>query len=74
MSKRKVIVKRLNAIQNIGAMDMLCADKTGMLARTACPREVCDVEGDSSDDVLRDALLISRLQTGLRSAIDAAMR
>jgi len=74
MSKRKVIVKRLNAIQNIGAMDILCTDKTGTLTQDRIILELyCDVQGRSSDAVLRDALLISHLQTGLKSALDAAV-
>jgi P-type Mg2+ transporter len=74
MSKRKVIVKRLNAIQNFGAMDVLCTDKTGTLTQdTIILEKYCDVEGEPSDAVLRDALLISHLQTGLKSALDAAV-
>jgi P-type Mg2+ transporter len=74
MSKRKVIVKRLNAIQNFGAMDVLCTDKTGTLTQDRIILEkYCDVEGRPSDAVLRDALLISHLQTGLKSALDAAV-
>ena len=74
MSKRKVIVKRLNAIQNFGAMDVLCTDKTGTLTQDRIILEqYCDVDGQSSDAVLRDALLISHLQTGLKSALNAAV-
>src|SRR5208337_2276754 len=51
MSKRKVIVKRLNAIQNIGAMDVLCTDKTGTLTQdTIILEQYCDPEGNESDD------------------------
>ena len=74
MAKHHVIVKRLDAIQNFGAMDVLCTDKTGTLTQDAIILErYCDVEGRPSDDVLRDALLISHLQTGLRSALDTAV-
>jgi Mg2+-importing ATPase len=53
MSKRKVVVKRLNAIQNFGAMDVLCTDKTGTLTldKIVLERHV-DLDGDESDDAL----------------------
>jgi Mg2+-importing ATPase len=74
MSKRKVIVKRLNAIQNFGAMDVLCTDKTGTLTIDSIILErYCDFQGNPSDAVLRDALVISQLQTGLKSALDGAV-
>jgi P-type Mg2+ transporter len=74
MSKRKVIVKRLNAIQNFGAMDVLCTDKTGTLTVDSIILErYCDYRGEVSNEVLLDALLISHLQTGLKSALDAAV-
>ena len=74
MSRKRVIVKRLNAIQNFGAMDVLCTDKTGTLTMDAVILERhCDVQGEESDRVLVDALLISHLQTGLRSVLDKAI-
>ncbi len=74
MARHHVIVKRLNAIQNFGAMDVLCTDKTGTLTMDSIILErYVDVEGRSADVVLRDALLISRLETGLRSALDTAV-
>jgi P-type Mg2+ transporter len=74
MSRKRVIVKRLNAIQNFGAMDVLCTDKTGTLTRDAVILERhCDVQGNESDRVLVDAMLISHLQTGLKSTLDQAI-
>ncbi len=74
MSRKQVIVKRLNAIQNFGAMDVLCTDKTGTLTMDSVILERhCDVQGGPSDRVLLDAMLISYLQTGLKSALDVAI-
>ncbi|HKF45514.1 MAG TPA: magnesium-translocating P-type ATPase [Thermoanaerobaculia bacterium] len=74
MSKKKVIVKRLNAIQNFGAMDVLCTDKTGTLTLDRVILEKhCDVVQDEDESVLRDAYLISHFQTGLKNALDRAV-
>ena len=74
MSRKHVIVKRLNSIQNFGAMDVLCTDKTGTLTMDAVILERhCDVQGNESDRVLIDAMLISHLQTGLKSTLDLAL-
>ena len=74
MSRKRVIVKQLNAIQNFGAMDVLCTDKTGTLTMdTVILERHCDVQGNESDRVLVDAMLISHLQTGLKSALDEAI-
>lgn len=74
MSRKQAIVKRLDAIQNFGAMDVLCTDKTGTLTRdTVILERYCDAQGRESARVLEDALLISELQTGLRSALDRAV-
>jgi Mg2+-importing ATPase len=74
MSRKRVIVKRLNAIQNFGAMDVLCTDKTGTLTMdTVILERHCDVQGKESDRVLVDAMLISYLQTGLKSTLDQAI-
>jgi len=74
MAKRKVIVKRLPAIQNLGAMDVLCTDKTGTLTedRVVLERHV-DITGNTSEDVLTYAFLNSYYQTGLRNLIDRAV-
>jgi Mg2+-importing ATPase len=74
MSRKKVIVKRLNAIQNFGGMDVLCTDKTGTLTedRVVLMRH-CDVTGRESEDVLLDGYLISHFQTGLKNLLDRAI-
>ena len=74
MSKKKVIVKRLNSIQNFGAMNVLCTDKTGTLTIDHVILELhCDVFKNESDEVLRDAYLISHFQTGLKNVLDRAV-
>jgi Mg2+-importing ATPase len=74
MSRKKVIVKRLNSIQNFGAMDVLCTDKTGTLTedRVVLMRH-CNVAGRESDEVLLDGYLISYFQTGLKNLLDRAI-
>ena len=74
MSRKKVIVKRLSSIQNFGAIDVLCTDKTGTLTqdRVVLERHV-DVTGRVSDDVLRYAYMNSYYQTGLRNLLDRAV-
>ncbi len=74
MAKKKVIVKQLPAIQNFGAIDILCTDKTGTLTqdRVVLERHV-DILGNESEDVLNYAYLNSYFQTGLRSLIDRAI-
>lgn len=74
LSRKKVIVKRLDAIQNFGAMDVLCTDKTGTLTqdRIFLARHV-DVWGEESDSVLEMAYLNSFYQTGLKNLLDVAV-
>ena len=74
MSRKKVIVKRLNSIQNLGAMDVLCTDKTGTLTldRVILERH-CDVVRNEDDGVLVLAYLNSHFQTGLRNVLDRAI-
>ena len=74
LSRKKVIVKRLDAIQNFGAMDVLCTDKTGTLTqdRIFLARHV-DVWGEESDEVLELAYLNSYHQTGLKNLLDVAV-
>ncbi len=74
LSRKKVIVKRLDAIQNFGAMDVLCTDKTGTLTQDKIflARHV-DVWGAESDDVLEMAYLNSFYQTGLKNLLDVAV-
>jgi Mg2+-importing ATPase len=74
MSRRKVIVKRLNSIQNFGGMDILCTDKTGTLTedRVVLMRH-CNVAGREDDYVLLFGYLISSFQTGLKNLLDRAI-
>ena len=74
MSKKKVIVKRLNSIQNFGAMDVLCTDKTGTLTegRIVLVKHI-DVRGNESQRVLEMAYLNSYFQTGLKNLMDVAI-
>jgi len=74
MAKKKVIVKKLNSIQNFGAMDVLCTDKTGTLTIDHVILELhVDVFKNESEAVLRDAYLISHFQTGLKNVLDRAV-
>ena len=74
MAKKKVIVKHLNAIQNFGAMDVLCTDKTGTLTQDHVVLErYVDVTNRQSEDVLRYAYMNSHYQTGLRNLLDRAV-
>ncbi|HET6485946.1 MAG TPA: magnesium-translocating P-type ATPase, partial [Spirochaetia bacterium] len=74
MSRKKAIVKRLASIQNFGAIDILCTDKTGTLTqdRVVLEKHV-DVTGRDSDDVLRYAYMNSYYQTGLRNLLDRSV-
>jgi P-type Mg2+ transporter len=74
LSRKKVVVKRLDAIQNFGAMDVLCTDKTGTLTQDqiALARHA-DVFGENSDEVLNFAFLNSHYQTGLKNLLDRAV-
>jgi Mg2+-importing ATPase len=74
MSHKKVIVKRLNSIQNLGAMDVLCADKTGTLTMDRVILvQHCDVVRSEDEEVLRFAYLNSFFQTGLKNVLDRAI-
>ena len=74
MSRRKVIVKRLNAIQNFGGMDVLCTDKTGTLTEDRVVlMKHCDLAGRETDEVLLKGYLISYFQTGLKNLLDRAI-
>ena len=74
MSRRKVVVKQLNAIQNFGAMDVLCTDKTGTLTldKIVLERHL-DLNGEESDEALEYGYLNSRFQTGLKNLMDKAV-
>jgi Mg2+-importing ATPase len=74
MARKKVIVKRLNSIQNFGAMDVLCTDKTGTLTQGKIVLEkYLDVYGDSSEKVLQYGYLNSYHHTGLKNQLDEAV-
>jgi Mg2+-importing ATPase len=74
MAKKKVIVKRLPSIQNFGAIDILCTDKTGTLTQDKVVlKQHLDITGNVSEDVLNYAYLNSYYQTGLRNLIDRAV-
>ncbi|HJV67150.1 MAG TPA: magnesium-translocating P-type ATPase [Geomonas sp.] len=74
MAARKVIIKRLPSIQNFGAIDILCTDKTGTLTQDQVVLErYVDITGQVSDDVLNYAYLNSYYQTGLRNLLDRAI-
>jgi Mg2+-importing ATPase len=74
MSKKKVIVKRLNSIQNFGAIDVLCTDKTGTLTQDNVVLEkYSDPVGNPVNRVLRYAYLNSYYQTGLKNLLDVAI-
>ena len=74
MSEKKVIVKRLNAIQNFGAMDILCTDKTGTLTQDNVILEKhVDILGNDSEKVTEYAYLNSFHQTGLKNLLDVAV-
>jgi len=74
MGKKQVIVKRLDAIQNLGAMDVLCTDKTGTLTMDQVVLEkYCDVALRTSEAVLSLAYTNSHFQTGLRNVLDRAV-
>ncbi|MFV0401403.1 MAG: magnesium-translocating P-type ATPase [Oscillospiraceae bacterium] len=74
MSKKKTIIKNLNSIQNFGAMDVLCTDKTGTLTQDKIILEYhLDVLGNEDARVLRHAFLNSYFQTGLKNLLDIAI-
>src|SRR5260370_5237275 len=74
MSRQRVIVKRLNSIQNLGGRDVLCTDKTGTLTMDRIILEkYCDVVQKEDEDVLAMAYLNSHFQTGLKNLLDRAI-
>ena len=74
MSKKKTIVKRLNAIQTFGEMNILCTDKTGTLTEDKIVLEkYMDVTGNENIRILKHAFLNSYFQTGLKNLIDVAI-
>ncbi|MNF28137.1 Magnesium-transporting ATPase, P-type 1 [compost metagenome] len=74
MAKRKVVVKRLNAIQNFGSMDVLCTDKTGTLTQDKIILEHhINVDGQRDDSILELAWLNSHHQSGMKNLMDQAV-
>lgn len=74
LSKRGVIVRRLDAIENLGSMNILCTDKTGTLTEgTIVLSEVLDATNRPSDDVRRLAFVNAALETGIENPLDAAI-
>jgi Mg2+-importing ATPase len=74
MAKRGVIVKRLNAIENFGGMNVLCTDKTGTLTEGVMElSEALDALGNPSASVMQWAVLNASFQTGLVNPLDAAI-
>lgn len=74
MSKEKTIIKKLDSIQNLGAIDIICTDKTGTLTQDKIALEYhMDVTGKEDARVLKHAFLNSYFQTGLKNLIDVAV-
>ena len=74
MSKKKTIVKKLDSIQNFGAMNILCTDKTGTLTEDKIVLEkYLDINGNEDIRILKQAFLNSYFQTGLKGSIDEAI-
>lgn len=74
MARKKVIVKKLNAIQNFGAMDVLCTDKTGTITLGKVMLEKhLNIYGDDSERVLKYGFINSFYQTGLKNVMDMAI-
>jgi Mg2+-importing ATPase len=74
MAKRGVIVRRLNAIENFGSMDVLCTDKTGTLTEGVVRLDgALDLDGQPSPAVLRYTYLNAHFQTGLNNPLDEAI-
>ena len=74
LSNKKVIVKKLNSIQNLGAMNILCTDKTGTITEGKIKIDgVFNINGDEKEDGLKLAYLNSKLQSGFKNPIDEAI-
>lgn len=74
MSRKKVIIKNLNAIQNLGTMDILCSDNTGTLTEDRVALEVhLNVKGEEDEKILEYGFLNSYYQTGLSNLMDKAI-
>ncbi|MCL1901381.1 MAG: magnesium-translocating P-type ATPase, partial [Firmicutes bacterium] len=74
LSKKKTVVKNINSIQNFGAMDILCTDKTGTLTMDEIVLEAyLDIHGNPDLRILRHAFLNSHFQTGMKNLMDKAI-
>lgn len=74
MSRKRVVIKSLDSVQNLGGMDILCTDKTGTLTQDKVILEMhLDTDGKENERVLRHAFLNSYFQTGLKNLIDVAV-
>ena len=74
MARKKTVIKKLDSIQNFGAMDILCTDKTGTLTQDKVVLErYLDIQGREDARVLRHAFINSHFQTGLKNLIDVAI-
>ncbi|MFR5189725.1 MAG: hypothetical protein ACLTEH_00335 [Clostridia bacterium] len=74
MSKKKTIIKKLDAIQSFGAMNILCTDKTGTLTEDKIVLEkYLDIQGQEDKRILKHVFLNSYFQTGLKGNIDVAI-
>jgi Mg2+-importing ATPase len=74
MARRGVIVRRLEAIENLGSMDVLCTDKTGTLTEGEMALDgAVDAQGKASDEVLRLAYVNAALETGIENPLDAGV-
>lgn len=74
MSRKKVIIKSLDSMQNLGSIDILCTDKTGTLTKDEVELErYLNVDGEDDDRILRHAYLNSYYQTGLKNLMDRAI-
>lgn len=74
LSKKKVIVKQLSAIQNLGSMDILCTDKTGTITEDrVVMMSYVDANGETNENVLHSAFINSNFQTGWKNLMDVAV-
>jgi P-type Mg2+ transporter len=74
IAKQKVVIKRLNAIQNLGAMDILCTDKTGTLTQGKIKLDrYLDIHGQENEEPLKYGYLNSYYHTGLKNLLDVAL-
>ena len=75
MSKKKVVVKNLSAIENFGSMNIFCTDKTGTLTEDRIVLVKCvDVDGKESENVLKHSFVSSTFRTGVSNALDVAVK